>query len=375
MKNLGIYIHIPFCDRICNYCDFTAFQGANLKIEDYIKALKKEIQLRSTKDYIVDSIFLGGGTPSFICARYIFDILKDIRKFYNVSENAEITIETNPKTFDDEKLKIYKDSNINRISIGVQTLNDKILKQLGRNHNSKDVFESIDLVKKYGFDMNLDFIFGYEKQTLEDICYDLNMIKKIDPYHISYYSLIVEEKTKFKSLLNKGKLKLIDEDLERKMYEMICKKLESFEIFQYEISNFAKVNKESIHNKKYWNCKEYIGLGLSSHSYLDGNRFSNTLNFSKYLKSLNSGEVPMDFFEKLTQSQKKFEYIIMNMRLTNGFLIDDFNKIFKADFILENEKLIENSLNEKIIEIKEGRIFFTKKGLNITDNFFVKLKY
>lgn len=375
MKNLGMYIHIPFCDRICNYCDFTAFQGANLKIEDYIKALKKEIQLRSTKDYIIDSIFLGGGTPSFICAEYIFDILKDIRKFYNVSKNAEITIETNPKTFDDEKLKIYKDSNINRISIGVQTLNDKILKQLGRNHNSKDVFESIDLVKKYDFDINLDFIFGYEKQTLEDICYDLNLIKEINPDHISYYSLIIEEKTKFNSLLNKGKLKLINEDLERKMYNVICKKLESFKIFQYEISNFAKVSKESIHNKKYWNCKEYIGLGLSSHSYLDGNRFSNTLNFSKYLKSLNSGKVPMDFFEKLTQSQKKFEYIIMNMRLTNGFLIDDFNNIFKSDFILENKELIENSLNEKIIEIKEGRLFFTKKGLNITDNFYVKLKY
>ena len=240
MKKLGIYIHIPFCDKICNYCDFTAFQGAKSKVDEYIKALKKEIKLKSTKKYLVDSIFIGGGTPSFIDAMYIFDILENLKKYYNISKMAEITIETNPNTFDFEKLKIYKDANINRISIGVQSLNDDILKSLGRNHTKKDVLSSIEMVKKFSFNLNLDFIFGYADQTLKDILYDLDMIKKIDPEHISYYSLIIENKTKFKSLLDKGKLNLIDEDLERKMYETICEKLESFNIFQYEISNFLK---------------------------------------------------------------------------------------------------------------------------------------
>lgn len=375
MKNLGIYIHIPFCDKICNYCDFTAFQGANSKICDYVKALRTEIKLKSRKNYLIDSIFIGGGTPSFIDGEYIFDILKDIRKYFNVSETAEISIETNPKTFDDDKLKIYKNSNINRVSVGVQSLNDEILSFLGRNHNSKDVFESLELLKKYDFDLNLDFIFGYEKQSLKSVEYDLKMIEKINPEHISYYSLIIEEKTKFKSLLDKGKLKFIDEDLERNMYDKIVESLEKNKIFQYEISNFAKVGKESIHNKKYWNCKEYLGFGISSHSYFNGERFSNTLNFSKYLKSLEKEEIPIDFSEKLTMNMKKFEYIIMNMRLLNGFLIDDFNKNFESDFLKENKKTIEDSLKEEIIQIKDGRISFTKKGLNITDNFFVKMNY
>lgn len=375
MKKLGIYIHIPFCDKICNYCDFTAFQGAKSKVDEYIKALKKEIKLKSTKKYLVDSIFIVGGTPSFIDAMYIFDILENLKKYYNISKMAEITIETNPNTFDCKKLKIYKDANINRISIGVQSLNDDILKSLGRNHTKKDVLSSIEMVKKFSFNLNLDFIFGYADQTLKDILYDLDMIKKIDPEHISYYSLIIENKTKFKSLLDKGKLNLIDEDLERKMYETICEKLESFNIFQYEISNFSKKNKQSIHNKKYWQCKEYIGLGLCSHSYLDSKRFSNTLNLSKYIKFLNEDKMPIDFLEKLTKKQKKFEYIIMNMRLLSGFFIEDFNKTFNCNFLLENQKLIDDFIKEEFIDIKDGRIFFTRKGLNITDTFFVKLNY
>lgn len=375
MKNLGVYIHIPFCDRICSYCDFTAFQGASLKIEDYIKALKEEMKLKSTKDYLVDSIFIGGGTPSFIDGKYIFYILEDLKKYFNISKTAEITIETNPNTFDDEKLKIYKSANINRISMGVQSLNDKILKTLGRNHKEKDVFRSIDMIKKYDFSMNLDFIFGIFNQTLEDVLLDLKKIKKINPDHISYYSLIIEEKTRFKSLLDRGKIAVINEDLERKMYEIICEKLNSFNIFQYEISNFSKKNKQSIHNKKYWNCKEYIGIGLSSHSYLNGKRFSNTLSLSKYIKLLNEKKIPIDFLENLTEKEKKFEYIIMNMRLLKGFLIDDFNKKFNCDFLSENEKIINEFLIENLIDIKNGYIFFTKKGINITDSFFVKLNY
>lgn len=375
MKNLGIYVHIPFCDRICSYCDFTAFQGASLKIEDYINAIREEIKLKTTKDYLVDSVFIGGGTPSFIDEKYIFYILEDLKKYFNISKTAEITIETNPNTFDYDKIKRYKDYGINRISVGVQSLNDKILNILGRNHKAKDVFKAIEIIKCFDFSINLDFIFGVFNQTLEDVLLDLEEIRKINPDHISYYSLIIEEKTRLKSLLDRGKINLINEDLERKMYEIICEKLESFNIFQYEISNFSKKNKQSIHNKKYWNCKEYIGIGLCSHSYLDGKRFSNTLNFSKYIKSLNEKKVPIDFIENLTEKDKKFEYIIMNMRLLKGFLIDDFNNKFNCNFLSENEKVVSKFLKENLIEIKDGYIFFTKKGLNITDSFFVKLNY
>lgn len=373
MKRLGLYIHIPFCDKICNYCDFTAFQGANSKILEYVNALKKEIQLKGNKNFFIDSIFIGGGTPSFIDGKYIFEILEEVRENFTVLEDIEISIETNPKTFDEKKLEFYKKAGINRLSIGVQSFNDKILKELGRNHNSKEVFESIELVRKFDFDINLDLIFGYQKQSVEDILYDLEMVKKINPEHISYYSLIIEEKTKFKALQNAGKLNFLDEDIERKMYHLIVENLEKIGLKQYEVSNFSKEQKESVHNKKYWNCKEYLGMGVSSHSYFEDVRFSNTVNLSKYIKELENGNIPIDFLENLDMATKKFEYIIMNMRLKEGFLISDYNKLFNVSFLEDNKKVVENAIKNDVVEIKEDRIYFTKKGFDIMDSFFVDI--
>lgn len=371
MKRLGLYIHIPFCDRICNYCDFTAFQGANSKIKEYIEALKKEIELKGNKNFLIDSIFIGGGTPSFIDGKYIFEIVEKVKENFIVLDNIEISIETNPKTFDEKKLEYYKSAKINRVSIGVQSFKDVILKELGRNHNSKEAFDSIELVKKFDFDLNLDLIFGYQSQTIEDILYDLEMVKSINPEHISYYALIIEEKTKFKALQNVGKLDFLDEETERKMYHLIVEKLEEIGLNQYEVSNFAKVGKESVHNKKYWNCKEYLGLGISAHSYLNDERFSNTVNLSKYIKELQNGNIPVDFREKLDMPTKKFEYIIMNMRLKEGFLISDYNRLFESDFLEENRKAVKIGLENNVVEIKDDRIYFTKRGFDIMDSFFV----
>lgn len=371
MKKLGLYIHIPFCDKICNYCDFTAFQSANSKIKEYVEALKKEIELKGNKDFLIDSIFIGGGTPSFIDGEYIFEILEKVRENFTVLDNIEISIETNPKTFDEKKLEYYKSAKINRVSIGVQSFNDVILKELGRNHNSKESFDSIELVKKFDFDLNLDLIFGYQSQIIEDILYDLEMVKNINPEHISYYALIIEEKTKFKALQNVGKLDFLDEETERKMYHLIVEKLEEIGLNQYEVSNFAKVGKESVHNKKYWNCKEYLGLGISAHSYLNDERFSNTVNLTKYIKELQNGSIPVDFREKLDMPTKKFEYIIMNMRLKEGFLISDYNRLFESDFLEENKKAVKIGLENNVVEIKDDRIYFTKRGFDIMDSFFV----
>ena len=371
MKRLGLYIHIPFCDRICNYCDFTAFQGANSKIKEYVEALKKEIELKGNKNFLIDSIFIGGGTPSFIDEKYIFEILEKVKENFTVLDNIEISIETNPKTFDEKKLEYYKSAKINRVSIGVQSFNDVILKELGRNHSSKEAFDSIELVKKFDFDINLDLIFGYQSQIIEDVLYDLEMVKNINPEHISYYALIIEEKTKFKALQNVGKLDLLDEEIERKMYHLIVEKLEEMGMNQYEVSNFAKVRKESVHNKKYWNCKEYLGLGISAHSCLNDERFSNTVNLSKYIKELHNGNIPVDFREKLDMPTKKFEYIIMNMRLKEGFLISDYNRLFESDFLEENKKAVKIGLENNVVEIKDDRIYFTKRGFDIMDSFFV----
>ena len=371
MKRLGLYIHIPFCDIICNYCDFTAFQGAITKSSGLFWNTLLFIFKNFSLLFLIDSIFIGGGTPSFIDGKYIFEILEKVKENFIVLDNIEISIETNPKTFDEKKLEYYKSAKINRVSIGVQSFKDVILKELGRNHNSKEAFDSIELVKKFDFDLNLDLIFGYQSQTIEDILYDLEMVKNINPDHISYYGLIIEEKTKFKALQNVGKLDLLDEETERKMYHLIVKKLEEIGLNQYEVSNFAKVGKESVHNKKYWNCKEYLGLGISAHSYLNDERFSNTVNLSKYIKELHNGNIPVDFREKLDMPTKKFEYIIMNMRLKEGFLISDYNRLFESDFLEENKKAVKIGLENNVVEINDDRIYFTKRGFDIMDSFFV----
>ena len=201
--------------------------------------------------------------------------------------------------------------------------------------------------------------------------YDLEIVKKINPEHISYYALIIEEKTKFKALQNAGKLNFLDEETERKMYHLIVEKLEEIVFKQYEVSNFSKIGKESVHNKKYWNCKEYLGLGISAHSYLNDERFSNTVNLTKYIKELQNGNIPVDFREKLDISTKKFEYIIMNMRLKEGFLISDYNRLFESDFLEENKKAVKIGLENNVVEIKDDRIYFTKRGFDIMDSFFV----
>lgn len=369
---IGIYIHIPFCDRVCNYCDFTVFQGAGRKYDEYVNAIRDEIKLRKNKDYIVDTIFIGGGTPSVIDANYIHDILGDIREAFTVLDDIEITIETNPKTLDEKKLKIYEKSGINRISLGIQSFDDEILKYLGRNHNSKEALDTVKLIKNYNFSLNLDFIFGYEKQTLEDIKNDLRMIERINPEHISYYSLIIEEGTKFWVLYKNGKLKQMYDEKERRMYHTIVEFLNKIGIKQYEISNFAKIGKESEHNKKYWKCKEYLSFGVGAHSYLDYERFSNTKNFSKYIRDIAEKKIPVDFSEKLDLKTRKFEYIIMNMRLNKGFSIKEYNLLFGEDFIDKNKKILNKYIDSKIIVIENGYMKFTDKGRDITDTFFIE---
>lgn len=369
---IGLYIHIPFCHKVCNYCDFTVFQCAESKYENYVNALIKEIELRRDKDLIVDSIFIGGGTPSIIDGKYILEILKKCRESFTVLENIEITIETNPKTLDLEKLKIYEEAKINRISLGVQSFNDEILKSLGRNHNSKDAVETINLIKQFNFSLNLDLIFGFEKQNLKMLDFDLDMVEKISPDHISYYSLIIEEGTKFGSLYKSGKLKYMYDEEERKMYHRIVERLNKIGIFQYEISNFSKIGRQSEHNKKYWNCKEYLSFGVGAHSYMNFKRFSNTKSFSKYLRMVEEGNIPLDFEESLDIDTRKFEKIIMNMRLNQGMSLSEYRDEFLEDFEILNKKILDKYILDGVILIEDGKLKFTDYGRDITDLFFLE---
>ena len=297
MKEIGIYVHIPFCKRKCYYCDFVSYDNKYEKIDSYVETVKKEIEDTSnefTKNHIVSTIYFGGGTPSFLESKYIKLLLENIRRNFNVSSNAEITLEVNPGTITEEKLKTYQMCGINRLSIDLQTTNDNLLKKIGRIHTYSEFLSTYNLARKLGFsNINVDLIFSLPDESLDDLKLDLEKIIELSPEHISTYSLIVENGTKIKELIeeNADGYNLPSEDIERQMYWYIKNTLEEKGYRHYEISNFAKEGYESKHNLNCWNQKEYFGFGAAAHSFIDGIRFSNKKILSEYIFNFKSRDI------------------------------------------------------------------------------------
>ncbi len=280
-EELGIYVHIPFCKSKCYYCDFISFTNQCDQIEPYIQKVLQEMQQYDISNYNVTTIYIGGGTPSCIDEKYIKQLLEALnRKLVDNEtkfEEIEITIEINPGTITKKKLEQYKKSGVNRISIGLQSTNDILLKQIGRIHTYQEFLDAYQLIQAAGFEnINIDFMIGLPNQTIQDIKQTLAEIQRLNPNHVSVYSLIVEEGTKIEQLITNGKLQLPDEELERQMYWYVKNTLELNGYKHYEISNFAREGKESRHNLNCWEQMEYIGLGVAAHSYLKGVRYSNS---------------------------------------------------------------------------------------------------
>ena len=371
MKELGIYVHIPFCKRKCNYCDFVSFQNKNELIEKYIECLCEEVKqstkLSNSKDYIVKTIYIGGGTPSLIESKYIKEIIKEIKKRFNVDENAEITIEVNPGTVTEEKLNDYYNSGINRLSIGLQSDNDEILKTIGRIHTYSEFLTTYKLARKIGFkNINIDLMLALTNQTLEMLENTVNNIVKLEPEHISIYSLILEEGTKLEKQISSGKLKLPDENTERMMYYLVKEILKQNEYNQYEISNYSKKGYESKHNLDCWNQKEYIGFGVAAHSYLNMERFSNIIDIEKYIENIELKKISKNYIlnEKQDKISQMKEYMMLGLRKIDGIKISEFKQKFNENpiylFRIELNKLV----NKELIEIDEDDIRLTLKGLD-----------
>ena len=359
----GLYIHIPFCKRICTYCDFTKRVPKNKEmIDEYLKYLKEE--LFSYKKYFdsVDTIYIGGGTPTLLDLdelKVLFDMLKD---FKNIKE---YTIEINPETLTIDKVKLFKKYGLNRFSIGVESFDENILKVLGRSHTKKDVYNAVNMLKKEGLNnINIDLIFAAPGSNLSSIENDLKEFYKLDIKHLSYYSLILEEKTILHHLYTHNKLQLIDNELEAKMYEFIINDLEKNGFKQYEISNFSKEGYKSIHNLKYWDNKEYIGVGLGASGYLDSTRYTNENLLKNYYKKYRKTE---EFIDKNT---KFSEEMILGLRKIDGINIDYVNKTYEKD-ILNDYKDIKKYIESKDLAIDNGYIHLTKKGLLIANDIFV----
>ena len=337
-NNFGVYIHIPFCKKKCNYCDFISFCNKDNLIEEYIECLKKEIKKFNFLNKNVTTIYLGGGTPSYINSKFIVDILNLLKEKLKSNKtpfyDLEITIEVNPGTVTREKLEMYKKVGINRLSIGLQETNNNLLKQIGRIHTFEDFLETYNLAKKVGFNnINVDLMIALPNQKISDIKESLEKIVSLKPNHISVYSLIIEEGTLIEKQVNQGKLKLPSEEEERNLYWYVKNFLEISGYNHYEISNFAKKGQESKHNLNCWNQEEYIGFGLASHSYVNKTRFCNISNLEKYIENVKNNDFDKNRIieEKQTIEDEKKEFMMLGFRKIEGVSISKFKEKFSEN--------------------------------------------
>lgn len=373
-KNVGIYIHIPFCKSKCYYCDFNSFAGKEAKIEKYIKALKREIEYEKSREedkkYIIKTIYIGGGTPSYINEEYIKEVLETIKDNFYLDENIEITIEVNPGTADLKKLKMYYELGINRLSIGLQSSVDKLLKEVGRIHTYKEFKETVELAKKVGFkNINADVMIGLPNQTIYDIEDTLNKLISLNLMHISVYSLIIEPETRLEELINSKKLKLVDEEIERYMYWFSKRKLEESGYIHYEISNFAKMDYRSKHNVDCWNQKEYIGFGVSASSYKDNKRYKNIDCIEQYIENIEKNNLEKNVIIEEVQDKETMmkEYILLGLRKINGININKFREKFQTTPLVRYNKQLTKLLQENLIIINTNNIRLSKKGLDLAN--------
>ena len=367
-NKIGIYVHIPFCKKKCDYCDFISYCGKDDLIEKYVDSVKKEIDHVKIKSEIT-TIYIGGGTPSYIDSKFIVQILEKIKE-KNVAQDAEITIEVNPGTVTQEKLQDYIDCGINRISIGLQTTNDELLKQIGRIHNYEQFLETYKLAKKVGFkNINVDLMLGLPNQRIIDLKESLENVLRLAPKHISVYSLIVEEGTPIANKIKNGKLKLLDDELERDMYWYVKNTLELNGYKHYEISNFAKKGYESKHNMNCWNQMEYVGIGTAAHSYRDITRYSNTEDIKEYIKNVQKGEFEKNriIHEIQKEEDSKKEFMLLGLRKIDGLKISEFKNKFGDNPIYLYRNELKKLSDEKLIIIQDDNIRLSNKGIDLAN--------
>ena len=369
MDKISLYIHIPFCAQKCLYCDFPSFARKDHLRKAYIEALNKEIiSLREKHNNLeINTIFIGGGTPSVLESNELECLLKEIAKL-NMAKDIEYSMECNPGNLTEEKLEVMKKYGVNRISMGLQAKQDNLLKGLGRIHNYKTFKENFLLAKKVGFNnINVDLMFGLPNQRLNEWEETLREIISLEPAHISAYSLIIEEGTAFYNLYENDKLKLPTEEEERKMYHLAKKILEENGFNQYEISNYAKEGKECRHNLAYWNMDNWIGVGSASASYMDGKRIKNISSVEEYINSINEKGEAIEEIINNSKNDNMEEFMFMGLRKINGIDENEFKNRFSMNINNVYGEIINKYIDEGLLIRESGRIFLSEKGIEISN--------
>ncbi|MFZ1291989.1 MAG: radical SAM family heme chaperone HemW [Melioribacteraceae bacterium] len=374
MINTAIYIHIPFCDHKCIYCDFYSLINYE-NVNEYLKALKLEINYYAEKysqNRIINTIFFGGGTPSFMSPDYIGEIIKEITQKFKIAEDAEITLETNPGTVDKNKLADFKNSGINRISIGIQTFDESELKFLTRIHDKKTAIKTVESASEIGIEnISIDLIFSLPNQTKKTWLENLNIAVNLPIKHISAYSLILEKGTILNKLVLDGKIKMVAENYDAELYEYTMNFLMSKNFIQYEISNFAKPGFGCLHNKFYWEYKDYIGFGTAAHSFINGRRWWNFSSLNKYIDEINKNNHAERGFEILTKNQMLDEIIMLGLR-SGGINISELSKL-STTWYFEKKEIINSFINKSYLIQNNEIISCTSNGYIICDEIISKL--
>jgi oxygen-independent coproporphyrinogen-3 oxidase len=387
-SKLGIYIHIPFCVRKCAYCDFLSFPADGENISSYINTLKKEMKNWSCicgkygRNDSVRTIYFGGGTPSSIDSSCITELLDIIKSSFSVEDNAEITIECNPGTVTEKTFSDYYHAGINRISMGLQSADNTELAALGRIHTYEEFVEAFLAARSAGFEnISVDVMSALPRQTIPSYKKTLEKVLALHPEHISSYSLIIEEGTKFAQLYREGKLKLPDEEEEREMYYLTNRMLEEYGYHRYEISNYAKEGRESRHNSSYWQGVNYLGLGLGASSLLDHIRFQNTADIKKYMSRWNDSERILDRkeimknyeeAEILTEKAQMEEYMFLGLRMMAGISISDFDKRFSKSLEEIYGNVCRKLVKQALLTWEQDTVRLTTRGIDVSNMVFAE---
>ena len=378
-EKLGIYIHIPFCEQKCSYCGFLSFpKGKDIR-EEYVKALINKIDKWASDvgdRYIVDTVFIGGGTPSLLSEKEIIYIMDSLKGGFQFSEDVEITIESNPNSLTYEKLKCYLNNGINRLSMGVQSMDDRILKTLGRVHTARGAKESFYLARNAGFDnINLDLMFAISGQTMEIFKYTLKQVTEMNPDHISFYSLQIEEGTKFYDDYKNEKYEFIEDDLMNQMYIMASFYLKEHGFEKYEISNAARDGKYCRHNLKYWSMKPFLGIGLGASGFIDNYRYEEAIDLDVWLTEAMDSQSELARIKiyglEETVEEQMSTFVITGMRKTAGISKKEFYNLFHREFEIQYGNLMDY-IDEEVIKgnliHEDGIIRFTDKGMLISND-------
>ena len=361
-EGMGLYVHIPFCTNICTYCDFSKMYYKKEWVDRYLEALKKEIQQYAI-DVPITTVYIGGGTPSSLTTEQLQTLLQMLQVYTN--NVLEYTIEVNPESMSYEKLQLFKAYGINRLSIGVQTFNEKILKKIGRQHCNQEVFRLIYQAQEIGINtISIDLMYNLPLQTKEDILKDLQIVETLPITHLSYYSLILEEHT----MLYNEHFEGMNEQEEYTMTEMIREKLGQIGFHRYEISNFEKNGHPSLHNSIYWLNQHYYGFGLGAHGYLQNIRYSNTKQLSAYLR----GEFLL-CEETINQTESMFEALMLGLRLANGISLSLFKQRYHIDLLAYYQERLQPFFNQGLLIIEENHLRPTSKGMDLLDFILLEL--